>query len=140
MGNQPEWITVALGMIEAERCTVFYGTPNMVHALIMHPSRATRDLSSLRTGSTAGTPAMMARAMELGVPDAERVEVVAAVVVLQAGASTSDAALLDHCRASLAAYKVPRRLAQVRETDLPLTTTGKIQRSRVASQFFGAAA
>ena len=29
----------ALRLIEAERCTVFYGTPNMVHALERHPER-----------------------------------------------------------------------------------------------------
>ena len=35
----------ALRLIEAERCTVFYGTPNMVHALERHPERARRATS-----------------------------------------------------------------------------------------------
>ena len=46
----------ALRLIEAERCTVFYGTPNMALALWEHPQRAAHDLSSLRTGVTIGTP------------------------------------------------------------------------------------
>ena len=40
----------ALALIERERCTLFYGTPNMAQALHEHPDRARRDLSSLRGG------------------------------------------------------------------------------------------
>src|SRR5215468_1367179 len=40
----------ALALIERERCTVYYGTPNIALALSEHPDRARRDLSSLRTG------------------------------------------------------------------------------------------
>ncbi len=57
----------ALALIEDERCSVFYGTPNMVLALAEHPSRGQRDLSSLRTGVTIGTPAQLRRTAELGV-------------------------------------------------------------------------
>lgn len=57
----------ALRLIEAERCTVFYGTPNMALALWEHPTRETRDVSSLRTGVTIGTPAQIARVAALGV-------------------------------------------------------------------------
>ena len=56
----------ALRLIEAERCTVFYGTPNMALALAEHPDRAQRDLGSLRTGVTIGTPAQIRRVAELG--------------------------------------------------------------------------
>jgi fatty-acyl-CoA synthase len=56
----------ALRLIEATRCTVFYGTPNMALALTEHPERAQRDLSSLRTGVTIGTPAQVRRVAELG--------------------------------------------------------------------------
>jgi fatty-acyl-CoA synthase len=57
----------ALRLIEAERCTVFYGTPNMALALAQHPDRAKRDLSSLRCGATIGTPEQMRLVVELGV-------------------------------------------------------------------------
>ena len=56
----------ALRLIESARCTVFYGTPNMALALAEHPDCAQRDLSSLRTGVTIGTPAQVRRVAELG--------------------------------------------------------------------------
>ena len=46
----------ALAVIERERCSIFYATPNIVRALTEHPDRARRDLSSLRSGATIGTP------------------------------------------------------------------------------------
>ena len=56
----------ALALIERERCTLFYGTPNMAQALHEHPERARRDLSSLRGGATIGTPEQIMRVVELG--------------------------------------------------------------------------
>ncbi len=267
----------ALRLIEAERCTVFYGTPNMVQALFEHPDRATRDLSSLRTGGTSGTPDMMARVMALGVtdicniygltethghthmsdshesavqrmgtlgkvmpgtvqkvvaPDGTEVpvgtvgelmlkgyitpgyykqdeqtaqsfdadgyfktgdlvcldadgylqfrgrlkeliksgginvsplevefvlkahpsismvqvvgvpddtlnEIVAAAIVLKEGAVLTAEDIIDFCKPKVAAYKVPRRIAFITETELPLTTTGKIQKNLIAGKIFG---
>jgi fatty-acyl-CoA synthase len=56
----------ALGLIERERCTVYYGTPNIAQALYEHPDRPRRDLSSLRTGAAIGGPAAMQMVMDLG--------------------------------------------------------------------------
>jgi fatty-acyl-CoA synthase len=56
----------ALRIISAERCTVFYGTPNMAQALSEHPERGEYDLSSLRCGGTLGTPEQIMRVVELG--------------------------------------------------------------------------
>jgi fatty-acyl-CoA synthase len=56
----------ALRVIETERCTVFYGTPNMALALAEHPDRERRDLGSLRTGVTIGTAAQIQRVADLG--------------------------------------------------------------------------
>ena len=56
----------ALALIERERCTLFYGTPNMAQALHEHPDRPRRDLSSLRGGATIGTPEQIMRVVELG--------------------------------------------------------------------------
>src|SRR5439155_1351427 len=44
----------ALALIERERCSVYYGTPNIALALWEHPDRAHRDLRSLRTGAAIG--------------------------------------------------------------------------------------
>ncbi len=42
--------------IEAERCTALYGVPTMFIAELDHPEFANLDLSSLRTGTMAGSP------------------------------------------------------------------------------------
>jgi fatty-acyl-CoA synthase len=266
----------ALRLIEAEHCTVFYGTPNMALALAEHPERPRRDLSSLRTGVTIGTPAQITRVVELGatricnvygltetygnatvtdaaLPLARRLETVgqalrgnelrivdadigeacpagsageiqvrgnvtpgywndpvrtaesftadgwfrsgdlgvldadgflyyrgrlkemvktgginvapaeieavlaahpavelafvtgladarldealAAVIVVKHGFTLDETALRDHCKATLAAYKLPRHYRFVDAGALPLTTTGKLQRNRLASLF-----
>ena len=56
----------ALALIERERCTIFYGTPNMAQALTAHPARAQHDLSSLRSGATIGTPEQIMDIVHLG--------------------------------------------------------------------------
>ena len=267
----------ALELIERERCSVFYGTPNMVQALHQHADRPKRDLSSLRGGATIGTPEQIMRVVELGareicniygltetygncnvtdageplgkrisnvgrpldgvdqrivdpatgkvlpagevgeirvkgyvttgyykdpartaeafdengffrtgdlgmldaegylhfrgrikemvktgginvapieveevllshpavqaafvtgVPDAVQDELLAAVIVRKHGAALTEREIAEHCRKSLAAYKVPRLIRFAAEEELPLTTTGKVQKNRLASRFF----
>lgn len=71
----------------------------------------------------------------VGVPDAVREEVIGAVVVRRPGADVAAETLTAHCRAALAAYKLPRLYRFVEETSLPLTTTGKLQKNRLAAFF-----
>ncbi|MEX2482255.1 MAG: AMP-binding protein [Gammaproteobacteria bacterium] len=71
-----------------------------------------------------------------GVSDPVRDEVIGAVIVLEPGQSVSAATLAAHCRQQLAAYKVPQRFCFVSEAELPLTTTGKLQKNRLAAAFF----
>ncbi len=266
----------ALRIISGERCTIFYGMPNMVQAMAEHPDRPNYDLSSLRAGGTLGTPEQLQRVVDLGVkdfstiygltesygnctvadgldpleiriatvgrplpgvdlriidvetgreqprgtvgevrlkgyvtigyykdedknreafdangyfrtgdlgfldendnlyfrgrlkemiktgginvapveveesllrhpdvklafvtgvPDAVRDEVIAAVIVRHDGREVDAPALTEHCRRELASYKVPRLITFVNETDLPLTTTGKLQKNRLADFF-----
>jgi fatty-acyl-CoA synthase len=54
----------ALELFERERVSVLYVMPNMTLALVDHPSHASRDLSSLRTGITLGTREELRRAIE----------------------------------------------------------------------------
>jgi fatty-acyl-CoA synthase len=70
-----------------------------------------------------------------GIPDERRDEVIAAVIVRQDGKNVNEQALTEHCRRELASYKVPRLFAFVNEADLPLTTTGKLQKNRLADFF-----
>lgn len=46
----------SLATIEKERATSVYGVPTMFIAMLDHPTRADRNLSSLRTGVMAGSP------------------------------------------------------------------------------------
>ena len=57
----------ALELIAQERCSVFYGTPNMTRAMLDQPIREQLDLKSLRTGATIGTPRQLQDAYDLGV-------------------------------------------------------------------------
>lgn len=59
----------ALRLIEVERCSILYATPNIVQALHEHPDRPGRDLSSLRSGAIIGTPEQIQVAIELGARD-----------------------------------------------------------------------
>ena len=54
--------------------------------------------------------------------------IVAAVIVPKNGRAPDAGELQSHCLRNLAAYKLPKRYVFVAEEDLPLTTTGKIQK------------
>ncbi len=56
----------AMRLIQDEKCTIFYGTPNMVQAMDEHPDRSKYELSTLRTGGTIGTPEQLMRLVRWG--------------------------------------------------------------------------
>ncbi len=71
----------------------------------------------------------VAMAAVIGKPDAERGAIIKAFIVLGAGHSASaelEADLARHVRGRLAPYEYPKEFEFV--TELPMTTTGKIQR------------
>jgi len=65
----------------------------------------------------------------VGVPHPVRGENIAAFVVLEAGGAATAADLQDHCRASLASYKVPRHVFLVAESEVPRTGSGKVEKA-----------
>jgi fatty-acyl-CoA synthase len=69
-------------------------------------------------------PAVMAAAV-VAMPDARWGETPCAFVELKAGASATQAEIIEHCRASLAKFKAPRAVVF---GELPKTSTGKIQK------------
>ncbi len=56
----------AMRLIERERCSIYYGTPNIAIALHEHPDRGRYDLSCLRSGAAIGSPRAMEMVIELG--------------------------------------------------------------------------
>ncbi len=77
-------------------------------------------------------------AAAIGMPDERAGQVVKLVVVRRDGALDA-AGLLDHCRANLAAYKLPRQIV-FRDEPLPKSHIGKVLRRLVAEQENAAAA
>ena len=74
----------------------------------------------------------------VGVPDADRGEIVAAAAVLEDGARVAEAELAGRVAKELAAYKVPRRVRFfASEGELPLTDSGKLDRRRLGALLAG---
>ena len=71
----------------------------------------------------------------LGIPDPKWGELVAACVVLKPGKALSGDELIDHCRRSLANYKVPRRV-EFSDAELPKSGTGKILKRILRERFW----
>ncbi|HEY1690483.1 MAG TPA: AMP-binding protein [Solirubrobacteraceae bacterium] len=67
----------------------------------------------------------------IGRSDPQWGEAVTAIVVLREGAAPGERELLGHCAASLAPYKVPKRVVIVSEP-LPRTSSGKLLRREIA--------
>ncbi len=81
-----------------------------------------------------GHPAVREAAV-VGVPDAQRTEIVKAFIVLRDGFSPDDALvreLQDHVRNRLSAYEYPRTVEFI--PALPVTATGKIMRKTLAGR------
>lgn len=75
-------------------------------------------------------------AFVVGVPDTLRDEILGAVIIREPDQELGDEELIQYCKDRMASYKVPRRIAFCSEPDLPLTTTGKVQRNRIQDRFF----
>jgi fatty-acyl-CoA synthase len=78
-----------------------------------------------------GHPAVE-QAYVVGLPDARREEILAAVVVLRDGHAAEPEALRAFCKQALAAFKVPQEFRLMRRDALPVTATGKVQKHRLA--------
>jgi acyl-CoA synthetase (AMP-forming)/AMP-acid ligase II len=71
----------------------------------------------------------------LGLPDAARGQLVAAVVAVEDGAEFDEAALRDQLEAELSAYKIPRRFAAVRRSEIPVLSSGKVDLTTLQKMF-----
>ncbi|RAV14629.1 long-chain fatty acid--CoA ligase [Mycolicibacterium sp. GF69] len=71
----------------------------------------------------------------IGLPDAERGQLVAAVIALEDGMSFDAETCRERLRSELSAYKVPRRFAAVPSSRIPVLSSGKVDVSRLAEVF-----
>ncbi len=84
--------------------------------------------------SLSGHPAVQ-RAVAFGLRDDAKGELPALAVVLVPGAHATPEALLAHAAERVAAYKRPRAIFLVEASELPLTSTQKVQRRLLADRF-----
>ncbi|MCZ7542130.1 MAG: AMP-binding protein [Anaerolineae bacterium] len=72
----------------------------------------------------------VAEAAVIGVDDRARGQRIEAYVVLAPGAMVTEQALLEHCKANMAPYKIPRRV--IFRESLPKNAVGKVRRAELA--------
>ena len=82
------------------------------------------------TKVTGGLPAYV-----VGIPDADRGQVVAAVIAQPEGADFDEAALRERLKAELSAYKIPRRFLALPRNEIPLLSSGKVDMQRLRKLF-----
>lgn len=80
--------------------------------------------------ATGGMPAYV-----IGLPDAHRGHVVAALVALPDGAEFDEAALRERLKDDLSAYKIPKRFIAVHRSEIPLLSSGKVDAQRLRKLF-----
>ena len=71
----------------------------------------------------------------VGIPDDEPGQVVAAVVALDRDADFDETALRHELKAELSTYKIPQRFAVVRHDEIPVLSSGKVDRPRLRRLF-----
>lgn len=81
------------------------------------------------------THAAVSEVAVIAVPDPKWIEAIAAVVVLRAGMTATEEALIAHARATLAPYKLPKRI--IFAESLPKNTAGKLLKRELRRIYAG---
>ncbi|MDT5016978.1 MAG: hypothetical protein QOD39_3138, partial [Mycobacterium sp.] len=71
----------------------------------------------------------------IGLPDADRGQLVAAVIALDGGAHFAQDALRELLKGELSAYKIPRRFVAVPASQIPVLSSGKVDIARLTGLF-----
>jgi long-chain acyl-CoA synthetase len=75
----------------------------------------------------------VSEAAVIGVPDDRYGEALFAIIVPKAGVTLTTEAIIEHCRAHIGGYKIPRRIALV--DALPRTAVGKVQKGILREKY-----
>jgi acyl-CoA synthetase (AMP-forming)/AMP-acid ligase II len=92
------------------------------------------NVSSIEVEDAVFSHPAVAEVAVIGVPDEKWGEMVTALVVLDQGATVTEAELIAHTRERIAHYKAPKRI-EFRDA-IPRTATGKIQKFKLREQFW----
>lgn len=71
----------------------------------------------------------------IGIPHEEWGEAVHAIVILQPGQSATEQELMEHCRAQIAGYKLPKGIT-FREEPMPLSGAGKVLKTELRKPYW----
>jgi acyl-CoA synthetase (AMP-forming)/AMP-acid ligase II len=71
----------------------------------------------------------------VGIPDAVRGQIVAAVIALDNGEDFDETALRRKLAAELSAYKIPKRFASLPSAEVPLLASGKVDMQQLKRLF-----
>jgi acyl-CoA synthetase (AMP-forming)/AMP-acid ligase II len=109
-----------IGLIDDEGFFFLKGRlNNMIKTSLANVSP--REVEQVMAGLTAGAPCLV-----LGVPDPERGEAVAAVVVADPDHEVDEPALQRELADKLSSFKVPRRILRFSQGELPTLSSGKL--------------
>jgi acyl-CoA synthetase (AMP-forming)/AMP-acid ligase II len=67
----------------------------------------------------------------VGLPDAERGQIVVAVVIAAEGVEVDELDITSRLRQTLSHYKVPRRIIRLSESEIPMLSSGKVDGKRL---------
>jgi long-chain acyl-CoA synthetase len=93
------------------------------------------NIYSAEVESAISTLDGVAEVAVIGIPDEKWGEAVHAVVVPRAGRTLDAEAVVAHCRALIAGYKVPRSV-EIRAESLPLSGAGKVLKTVLREKFW----
>ncbi|MDR3657637.1 MAG: class I adenylate-forming enzyme family protein [Mycobacterium sp.] len=82
------------------------------------------------TKVTGGLPAYV-----VAIPDADRGQAVAAVIAQPEGAAFDEAVLRERLKAELSTYKIPKRFLALPRNEIPLLSSGKVDRQQLKKLF-----
>ena len=72
----------------------------------------------------------------LGIADADKGQIVVAAVVVEGGAPVDESELRQQLKQKISSYKIPRRFLFLTEAQVPMMSSGKLDRRRLAQRFF----